>query len=157
MITFQIEKFADIIPEIKTLIDGHRDEVSVFSNAVAPLDPDWEAYIKLENNGALFTFTARKNNEFIPEKSMLLGYYIAFISTHIHYRHTLVSDTDIFYLHPAYRDGLTGYKLIKKAEHILETMGMEIIIMSVKTGTGMEKLATRLGHKPLDTKYFREV
>ena len=153
MITFQIEKFADIIPEIKTLIDGHRDEVSVFSNAVAPLDPDWEAYIKLENNEALFTYTARDDKL----GDMLVGYYIAFISTHIHYRHTLVSDMDIIYLHPAKRDGMMGYKLLKKAEQELESMGVEIIIMSVKANTGVDKLAIRLGHKPMDIKYFREV
>lgn len=149
MITYQVEMFTSIIEELKTIIGQHRKEISVFSEDVAPLDPDWGFYRVMESNGRLLTYTARDNKR-------LVGYYIAFISRHPHYR-VVVSDTDIFYLLPEYRGNLTGYKLIVGAETELEKRGVEIIIFSAKMNKPLEKLAERLGHKPLDIKYFREV
>jgi len=148
MITYQAEKFTSIVEELKTIITQHRDEVSVFSENII-LDPDWDFYRVMENKGQLFTYTARDDGR-------LVGYYIAFVSRHPHYN-AIVSDTDIFYLLPEYRGNLTGYTLIKDAETELENLGVQIIILSAKMEKPLAKLAERLGHKPLDIKYFREV
>ena len=150
MIPYRVEKFTDIIPEFKDIIDKHCDEVSLYSKEVAPLDPDWVLYENMDKAKLLFTYTVR-----VEQK--LIGYYVAVVIRHLHYKQTLVSDCDVFYLLPEYRKGLVGYKLISGAEKELEKMGVKIIILSAKFNKPLEALAKRLGHKPLDLKYFREV
>ena len=105
-----------IIEELKTLIGAHRDEVSMFSEKIAPLDPDWDMYLMLEEKKALFTYTARNNGK-------LVGYYISFIVNHIHYKQTKVADCDIMYIMPEHRKGFAGFKLVRGAEKELEEIG----------------------------------
>ena len=150
MITYQVEKFTDVIPEFKNIIEQHCDEISLYNKEIAPLDPDWELYKNMDKANLLFTYTVRN-------ESRLIGYYVSVVIKHLHYKQTLVSDCDVFYLLPEYRKGLIGYRLILWAEKELEKIGVKIIILSAKFNKPLESLAKRLGHKPLDLKYFREV
>ena len=150
MITYKPEKIVDIIPELKSIVGLHWSEIGAFDRDNVPLDVDWDKYVAMEEVGVVKMLTVRSDG-------CLIGYYIAFVTFHPHYKQTLFADCDIMFLLPSYRKGFTGYKLIKKAEEYLFSIGVQINILSTKANKDLAKLTERLGYKPLDIKYYKEV
>ena len=150
MITYQPEKISDVIPELKSIVGLHWSEIGAFDRDNVPLDVDWDKYVAMEEVGVVKMLTVRSDG-------CLIGYYIAFVTFHPHYKQTLFADCDIMFLLPSYRKGFVGYKLIKKSEEYLFSLGVKINILSTKANKNLRKLTERLGYKPLDIKYYKEV
>ena len=104
MIKFGVEKYHQVCEDIKELIKLHYEEIAV-NKDVIPLDPDWDRYKYLDDNGLIMIITAR-------DESKLVGYSIFFITSHLHYKSTVYANNDLLYLHPEYRKGSLGIKLI---------------------------------------------
>jgi GNAT superfamily N-acetyltransferase len=116
--------------ECQSLIEMHWDEIALNQEKIK-LNPDWEAYHNLEVQDKLKIFTAR-------EDGLLVGYFVVIVATNIHYKDHLFASNDIIYLHPDYRKGMTGVKLIKFAEKCLSEDGVSVMTINTKI------------HKPFD-------
>src|SRR5215469_12725938 len=106
--TFQVERYSDVLPELKAIIGLHWEEIALLKDKIK-LDPDYDRYLALEESGVLHVITIRENGE-------LIGYHIAFVTPHMHYKGDLMCFTDIFFLKKEYRKGLAGAKLLKFVE-----------------------------------------
>ena len=105
---FALESLANVKEDIKPLIKKHWELVAL-NQGVIKLNPDWEKYAQMDQSGLLRIFTARKNNE-------LVGYCVLVVSQSLHYKDHIFANNDVVFVLPEYREGMTGYKLIKYAE-----------------------------------------
>jgi hypothetical protein len=143
MITYQVEKIKQIKDELHSLLRLHYEEIALDRDHI-PLDPDWERYEALCDRGNLFVATARN------EEQQLIGYSIFFVLNHLHYKSTLVASNDVLYLHPDYRKGTTGIKLIKISESELKRMGVTKICWHIKFHKDFRNILYRMGYKDED-------
>ena len=138
MIKFDIEKYSQWGEDIKELTKLHYDEVAV-NKDVIPLDPDWDRYKYLCDNNLLLCITAR-------DEKKLVGYSIFFITKHIHYKSTTYATNDVLYLHPNYRKGSLGLKLIKISEKFLKEINADKILWHIKFNKDFRSILHRLGY-----------
>lgn len=138
MIKFGVERYSQVNEDIKELIKLHYDEIAVNKEDI-PLDPDWDRYKLLDDKGLIMIITAR-------DEGKLVGYSIFFISNHLHYKSTVYANNDLLYLHPDYRKGLTGIKLIKTSEIYLKQRGVAKIMWHIKFNKDFRILLHRFGY-----------
>lgn len=143
-LTFGAESFTAAEPEIAGLVEEHWREVSDIGEV--PLDIDWQHYRNLEAGGQLFTLAVR-------DEGRLVGYVIHLVVYLPHYRTTLVARDDAHYLHPDYRRGSAGARMIRAAERALKVIGVKRILYHTKTRAGLDRtrLFERLGYQPVET------
>ena len=144
---FKQEFINNVKPEIINLINLHWDEIAL-NKDVIKLNPDWNTYYDLEDNNKLKIFTARFNNA-------LIGYFIVIISVHLHYKDHLFATNDILYMHPDYRKGFAGIKLIKYAEQCIKEDGISVMTINVKEHKSFGVILERLDYTPVETVYSK--
>lgn len=148
-ITYQEEYFEDVIDEIKPLLERHWEEIALNKDKI-PLDPDYEAYRKLSDAGAIHYTTVRDDGK-------LIGYAIYFLIGNLHYSSLAIAESDIFWLAPEYRKGSVGIRLIKAAEKFLVELGVNHIINKVKLHYDVGSLFESLGYKPFERLYSKHI
>ena len=123
MITYQVEKFADV-PRSETdgLFRIHWEEIALDKDSI-PLDIDYDRYLSLEQEGHLHVVTARDNGR-------LIGYYSAIIGPHLHYKGTKMAHTDVYFVIPEYRLTRVGMSLFIFAEKTLRDRGDIVKMLS---------------------------
>ncbi len=104
------ERFSDIAYEIRYLVTRQNAEVG---KHYLPFAPDWDRYLAFERAGSLSIWTARTIPLDAKEKGALVGYVVWILLRGLHSAETVFADADLVYLAPEWRDGLTGYKLLK--------------------------------------------
>jgi GNAT superfamily N-acetyltransferase len=144
-IEFQTESWLDVLPELKAMFDAHWEEIALNRDAIK-LDIDYDLYERLTRSGELHLVTAR-------DDGWLVGYHVSVIRPHPHYKSTLHCLTDVFYLRPEYRSGMTGYKLIKFFRDSLKARGVKKVLMGTKLGIDIDPLMKRLGFTPIERVY----
>ena len=149
MLIFQVERIADIHEEAGPLLLEHWEEIAVDKDSV-PLDPDWPTYFNLDSAGAVHCVTARDGGK-------LIGYAVYFVIPSLHYRGLLVADSDIFWLSPEHRKGLTGVRLLKFAEETLVLRGVNRIVNKVKIKHDVGAIFERMGYEPFERLYMKKV
>lgn len=145
--TFQWERFSKIHRELLPLFQRHYDEIAL-DRDIIPLDPDWNYYAAVEQNGLLHILTARA-----ASNRKLAGYVFNIVGTHNHYKSTLFCNTEMFYLHPHFRKGWQPVKMFLENLRGLETFGVEIAVISFKLNfenARVGKLLGRLGYESTD-------
>lgn len=138
MITFQREQVLDVADEIEDLLRMHYEEVALHKEAI-PLDPDWPRYVSLEEVGQLAVYTARDDGR-------LVGYSVFFLYQHIHYKQTRIASNDVLFLHPDYRKGTCGIKLIKHSEQQLKSLGVNKVTWHIKFNKDFRPILHRMGY-----------
>lgn len=151
MITYQEESYKIMrTKEFMELAKPHYKEVGGFKDSSKiKLAINWELYKTLGKAGIIRMFTARCNKK-------LIGYNFYMVAAHPHYRNNTIAEADSIYVHPLYRKGLTGYKLIKYAINVLKDK-VDAITLNMHIDLSLEPLAKRLGFKPLERKFVLEV
>jgi len=149
MIVFGVEKYEDVIDEMKVYYPLHYDELA--SNHEIELDPDYEAYLKLKD--FLHVVTVRDSDC----DNKLVGYHISIVMPHLHYRKSLTAHTDIYYLHKDYRKGLAGINMLKYMEKSVKEIGVERIYMMTKTNLNRGKILDRLGYSEKEHIYTKMI
>lgn len=144
-VLYGVESYIDALPELKAIYPEHWAEIAL-DKAAIPLDPDYDAYERMAFAGILHLVTARKGGE-------LVGYHLSMIHGHMHYRTSRTCFTDIFYLKPAYRTGMVGYKLLRFFRDSVQGMGVQKIYMGTKLAHDIGPLLERLGFKPIERIY----
>lgn len=146
-VSFQQEFLCQAREECIPLIESHWEEVAVNKDHIK-LNPDWEAYEKLEELGVLTIFTARHFGK-------LVGYFVVIVQSNIHYKDHVFASNDIIYLHPDYRKGLTGVKLIKFAEKCLIQDGVSVMVINTKVKNPFDPVLERLGFNLTERVYSK--
>lgn len=109
-----------------------------------PLAVDIERYSQMQELGTLHILGAR-------DEGRLVGYYIAFLFPHPHYKTAgVMAMTDVYYLLPEYRRGGFGVALLVEAERSLRAKGVTKAYMSCKVEHDHTQLFEYLGWRKSD-------
>jgi GNAT superfamily N-acetyltransferase len=146
MVTYQEEKYSDCIEELKRLYPEHYEELSV--TKTIPLEPAYDVYLQLENNGVLKAVTCRKDNE-------LIGYILFIVTPHLHYKSCLTAVEDIYFLKKEHRKGRIGIKLFQFAEEYLKSLHVNRVIFGTKVHLDNSKLFEYLGYSFFEKLYSK--
>ena len=143
MIRFEVIKDIDSIKDqIQVLIKRHYAELTLDKD-VMKLAPDWDRYNELNSLGKLSIVAAYDGEK-------IVGYSVFFLNEHIHYKNNIIANNDVLFLAPEYRLGMTGIKLIKYSEMILQQLGVSKVIWHVKMAKDFRKLLHRMGYQDED-------
>jgi len=149
VITFQVEKLADVKDEVLPLLRLHWDEIALNKDTV-PLDIDWEMYQRIEGAGGFCAVTMRDDG--------VLGGYAAYcIGGSLHYRSLKIAESDIFYIHPDHRRGLLAVSLFREAEKTVKALGCNKIVNKVKLHFDVGPLFERMGYAPIERLYAKSL
>lgn len=149
MITYQQEFLDDVRDSAASLLVEHWKEVAL-NKDIIPLDPDWDAYEKLEGEGKLRIFTVR-------DSSLLVGYFVVIVDTHIHYKSTLFATNDLIYLRPSSREGFVAARLIRFAEKCLRADDVTVLMINTKDHRPFDPLLIRGGYELFDRVYGKRL
>jgi hypothetical protein len=143
MIRFEVIKEVDSIKDqIQLLIKRHYAELTLDKD-VMKLAPDWDKYKELNKDGKLSIVCAYDGDK-------MVGYSVFFLNEHIHYKNNIIANNDVLFLAPEYRLGMTGIKLIKYSEMILQQLGVSKVIWHIKQAKDFRKLLHRMGYQDED-------
>lgn len=152
-ITYQKEKLFDVKDEVADILKQHWEEVSI-NKDVIQLDPNWELYKLLEDNGNISITTARDNGK-------IIGYFGYIITPSLHHRSIKVADGDLFYIHIDYRKSTIAIKLLALSEKYLLEAGVNIIFNKTKDyihnvhGVSSGSLFKRAGYDKIENVYSK--
>ena len=142
---YQVERFAEVIDEIKPLLTAHWLEIARHKDKIA-LNPDYEKYRLLDEGGMLHVVTVRKETK-------LVGYFVTFVVPHIHYKDHTMATNDILYVDPDYRGGTAAFKMFKYAETTLKDMGVTKLTVNMKSAHEFGSLLEHMGYKEIEKVY----
>jgi len=149
MITFQHEPIEHIIPEMEDLTEIHYQEIATHKH-VKRLDPDWDRFIAMEEEGISRVFTARADNE-------LVGYFITFTCPHIHFKSCIMSHNDAVFMHPDYR-GAAAYRFFCAAiQDLKDNTDSDMLAVHMKLHAPFRKLLTKLGFEQTEENWELEL
>ena len=152
MITYQVESYLDVLPELKAIYPEHYKELAA-NKELVKLNPDYDKYEALAKANLLHLVTVRKDNE-------LIGYHLSVISPHLHYMNSLTCFTDIFLVRKQFRkeeNGFIGLKLFKKLEESVKERGVQRIYMGTKLSLDISPILKRLGYSPIEQLFTKEL
>jgi GNAT superfamily N-acetyltransferase len=133
----QRECLASFKEDIKPLLEKHWEEVALHQGKIK-LNPDWQEYARLDAQGSLVAFTARKNG-------VLVGYCVLLKSRSMHYKDHIFASNDVVFVIPKYRNTSTGYKLIKAAQEYCKDAGVSLMTVNTKVHIPFDKLMLDMG------------
>lgn len=145
MITYQEEKFKDIIDEIKPILEIHWNELAN-NKDIRPLNVDYNSYIKLNRAGIWKVFTVRNGG-------VLIGYTSFVITPNLHYKDWKYATNDVYYLHQDYRGHGVGYQMFKKSEEWLKNQGVKSVVVQEKIDHPHFDLFDKLGYTMIERNY----
>jgi L-amino acid N-acyltransferase YncA len=132
---------------MQALWPDHWAEVAMHKDKI-PLDPNHVEYERLNRAGQLHVTAARFQGG-------LVGYVVAIVRTHLHYAHSLSAFYDLYYLAPAYRQGMSGVNLFTAAEKALRARGVQRMFTGTKKSKDMSKIFHRLGWEEAETLFVK--
>lgn len=144
---YQTEPWATFKAEARELFVRHWKEVAL-NHADVPLDIDHARYDALAAAGGLHVLTARRGG-------LLIGYQVTIVSPHLHYRSTLHGITDVYWIAPECRHGVTAIRLFQAAERELKKLGVRKLFTATKLHLDQGSLFERLGYKPVERLYAK--
>ena len=136
MITYQVESYFTARDD--ALIRMHYDEIALHKEVI-PLDPDWNRYDLLDAVGDLVCITARDDGK-------MIGYSVFILTNHLHYKSTRMASNDVLFLHPDYRKGRIGIRLIEHSERHLRTLDVKKIVWHIKRANDFTPILHRMGY-----------
>jgi GNAT superfamily N-acetyltransferase len=145
LITYQKESVADVLEEIKPLLELHWREIAHYQDIL--LDPIWEFY---EKSDRVHVFTAR-------DDGVLIGYGVFLIGPNHHYKQSKQAIQDILFVHPRYRGGMVGYRLISFCDKQAKAEGAQVIYHHVKVAHDFGPLLEHLGYECVDRLYAKRL
>ncbi len=148
MTTFQVEPVSTWEAESQDLVYAHWQELGL--DLDLEIAPDFEKMKILESMGMFYVVAAR-------EEGNLVGYLLAVVNTHLHYRTSpKMLIVDAYYISPECRSG-TGVKLVRFTEGLAKKLGAIKIYFSCKVHKDHSKLFTSLGYRLSDYAFTKRV
>lgn len=146
MYTYQEEKLADILEELKPLLQEHYKEIALYQDDIK-LDPDYDLYLLMEEQGTLHVYTVRSDQ--------LVGYCITFVREHPHYKSDLYAVNDIVYVHPDHRHTEVAPVMLQNLETIMQERGVSVMTFHMKTYKTFEALMDFSGFDKVEYLYSK--
>lgn len=147
MITIQREKFSEWFDEAKPLLDQHWQELCIDTDKMI-LDPNMDAYLKLEETNQLMLMVLRLN-------MVIIGYYIGFILPGMHYKQIKCNMEDIFWIHPSKRTGTYALRLFEAVEAENNKLGVNFWKCTTKINTKAPGFLEKLGFKKFEECFYK--
>lgn len=149
MIKFQSERFADILGEMRPLIDRHFMEIEGGRLQRFRLSRDFGKYISMEHAGWLGMVTARYEDD-------LVGYCLFMIMPHPRFDNCLFALNDAIYLLPEHRRGWTAARMIAYAEDYLAALGVDRVMISVPVVNDFSAILGRRGFEEVERNFEKQ-
>ena len=141
-VVFACEPIAALWDELDGMVQLHNDEVSCFK---LPISPDKAKYELLESLGMLEVHTARSVRG--QSDGVLVGYSCVLIAPNMKHAGVVMAVQDALWLHPSWRQGSTGVRLIKWSDGRLSERGDVYAVMRQSTTQKpIKPVLTRLGY-----------
>lgn len=135
-VTFASERVAAVWPEIYPLFEKHWEEIGEYKDI--PLNPDFEAYKKLDEIGMMRVYTAR-------EDGVLVGYCVFFVNPNLHYKNTTQALQDVMFIKKERRG--FGKKFMEWSDEQLRGEGVDVIHRYMSTDNNFGVLLERIGYE----------
>jgi hypothetical protein len=149
-LTFRVESFRAILPELEALHAAHFAETETHLPGSA-MNPDYGYMGERERRGELVQFTAR------DEAWNLVGNLRMYLSSSLHTGNRFASE-DTFYLSPVARKGFCAMAFLQYAEEMLAMVaGVKEFRASTKTVNTAGKLLDRRGYNHVANQYIKIV
>lgn len=145
MLKYQQEFLHDFKADVGDLLQKDYEEIE-HNKELRNLDPDWDIYGILEDQGSLMIFTCRDGLK-------LVGYFVVVTTPDLHSKGSTLAVADVIFLDKEYRSGLTGYKLFKFAEDCVRKDGFKSLHVTTTEMNPIDPLMIRLGYSKIETKY----
>lgn len=147
---FARETIVEVLDEIKPLLEAHYHEIAHYPDI--PLKPNYPRYYEAERVNGLRIFTVRLDQA-------LIGYAIYFVSTSLQYSDSLQAHQHLLFVHPDYRKGSHGRRLIQFADEQLRAEGVQVVIQHTKARADLNigPLLERMGYELMDHLYVRRL
>lgn len=144
---YQTEPWHTFKFEARELFKRHWQEVAL-NHSEVPLDIDHRRYDELATAGGLHVLTVRR-------AGLLVGYQVTVISPHLHYASTLHGITDVYWIAPECRHGITAMRMFQAVERELKKLGVRKLFTATKLHLDQGSLFERLGYKPVERVYAK--
>ena len=135
-IQYKIMIYVECFEQVNKMLTEHHREASNYQDVT--LNPDFEMYKEANKKGLLRIYCCLDDD-------IIVGYLTYLIFSHIHYKHKLVANQDIYYLDGKYRKGFIAVKLFKFAEKHLKTIGVNYVQYSTNVKQDKSRLFEFLG------------
>jgi GNAT superfamily N-acetyltransferase len=144
MLTYQQEPWPGFAEEARALWSVHWGEIALDQETI-PLVPDDAGYTALDAQGMLHVVTVR-------DDGLLVGYWVGILRPHLHYATTMHAHMDVVWLHPSWRRGLAGYRLLQAVERTVQARagGLVKLLMGTKRHYDLSVLYARLGYTEIE-------
>lgn len=148
-ITYQQERFADVIDDVKALAPAQWAEMAHgYENFVA--EPNWKLYLSIEAAGAGLLVTARDDGK-------MVGYMGFMVFPHASARECLAASSTPFYVVPGPRCGLVLRRLLLTARALLAKRGVKIVSVRTHVWASAGPLLEAMGFRQTDLMYMQEL
>lgn len=148
-VSISIEPLAQFLTELKPMLHRHYDEVDDYlKENNTPLDPDYDAYLSLNDQGVVHCVVAR------DDRARIAGYILYIVAPHNHYTGVVFGICDMIYVSPYHRKTGVALDMIRFAEHNIQCTYMTIC---EKVKHEFPALVKAVGYTPLETTYIRKV
>lgn len=144
-ITYQKERFEDIISELPELFHAHYQEFEEDKENL-PLDIDWMRCLRDELSGILHIMTARRDGK-------LIGYFFAYIQSNWHHAKTRLSASDSIYVLNLPHRAFIWRKLINETQKMCRDLGAKKLYIIVKAGSPAARLLNAMKLKLTEEVY----
>lgn len=146
-VTYAVEDWFAVKDEMAHLWPQHWAEVAVNRDLIE-LDPDFDTYALYARGGMLHIVVARK-------AGMIVGYHFSVVRPHLHYKRSLSSFTDIYYIAPEYRTGRTPLRLFQFVEKTLKARGVQKAFTGTKLSLDAGPLFEKMGWAQTERLYIK--
>ena len=147
-VAYKVEELTpELIAEIMLMADTYWQEVAGPFHGFPP-DVWWDVYYALQGKGYLHVLVGR-------DEEKIAGFAFSVVCPHPHYA-CIVAEIPLLYLHPDYRKGREGIKLVKELERISEEAGAQLIFPHGGMHNGVYRLFEFLKYKDFG-RYFIKV
>ena len=118
---YQSEPFnVELVKQVWPLLQQHYEEIAIFKDI--PLDPNWDWYERVYEMGILKVFTVR------TDAGQLVGYAAFLVQPNKHYRTSLQSACDVFFIDKQHRSMmLVAKRFIEFCDEELRKLGVEVV------------------------------
>lgn len=111
--------------------------------------PSKERYLSLENVHMTSLFTAR-------EEGKLVGYALFITCAHLQYSNTIWAQQDVMWMHPEHR-GIASVNFIQYVDQTLKSDNVDVVLRHVNVMRDYSRTLERMGYKPVETSYIKEL
>ena len=131
------------------LFEAHRDEIATMPDLMK-VKPDVDAYKRMEASDALYCLSALDGVQ-------LVGYSVNVVIANLHYSDLKTASNDLLYVHPDYRHGRLGLRLMRETENEAQRRGAHLMLWHAKQNSALSHICQRLGYSVQDVIYNRRL